>query len=82
MSVGKVGIMTTFDEAISPVDRREMVLRGNALGCVWVAAKEDYRHQTLMSKIALSRTVAAAANHGIDETLLIETIQLARKEEP
>ena len=72
--------MTSFDEVVSPVDRRQMSLRGEAIRRLYAAAEDDYLHGGAWRRIRFSNTIAIAAIH-LSQQDINDTINAARKED-
>ena len=72
--------MTNFDEVVSPVDQRTMSLRGEAIRRVYAAAREDYEHGGVFTRIRLNQTIAVASTL-LDRDDITQTINMARGEE-
>lgn len=72
--------MTSFDEVVSPVDQRQMSLRANAIGCLYVAAREEHLYGGVFTRLRLNQTIARAATL-LSREEIIDTINAAREED-
>ena len=72
--------MTNFDEVVSPVDQRTMSLRANALGVLYVSAREEHLRGGLFARRRLHAAIAQATVLLSREDIQ-STIDMAREED-
>lgn len=72
--------MTNFDEVVSPGDQRPMILRANAIGFLYVAAREEYLDGGEFTRDRLDQTIAVASTV-LDRDEITQTINMAREED-
>lgn len=64
---------------LTPSERAEMEAHANAIGCVWVAAREWATRPNPATWARLYRTLHKAAQLGVDEPTLRQTMQLGKE---
>ena len=72
--------MTSFDEVVSPVGQRAMSMRANAIGVLYVAAREEHLSGGVFARRRLNSTIAVVAAH-LSRDEITDTINAAREED-
>ena len=70
----------SLNEAISPVEQQQMSLRANAIGCLYIATRDDCAHGGIFARLRLRNTIAMVARV-LTAQEINDTINTARKEE-